>query len=290
MAEQTLSINHELSHEDMEKVLKTIDIPTCPAMVTQVMAEAQKDVPDIKKLAKSISADVGMSAVTMKLANSPLFRVGPPVTSVLKALERIGTRNTVCVVVAVALRAAMAGVSSGFIEKFWSKSATLAMAAGLIARRQYGISPDAAYTYALFHDAGIPLMMRRYPDYEKVMQECHATGRFIIEAEDQYYPCTHPIIGSLLVRGWGLPQLVGQAIRFHHERDVYDLPDKTLPGGAVALIAVTQIAEHLANEMDGEVDLEVGTALYERALAHFGIQEEDIEDLREAIETARAAG
>ena len=93
------------------------------------------------------------------------------------------------------------------------------------------------------------------------------------------------VIGSLLVRGWGLPQF----IRFHHERDVYDLPDKTLPGGAVALIAVTQIAEHLANEMDGEVDLEVGTALYERALAHFGIQEEDIEDLREAIETARAA-
>ncbi len=290
MTEQTKQHNHDLSHEDMEKVFKAISIPACPAMVSQVMVEAQKDVPDIKKLAKSIAADVGMSAVTMKLANSPLFRVGAPVSNILKALERIGTRNTVCVVVAVALRATMEGVSSGFIEKFWSKTSTLALAAGLIARRQYGVSPDAAYTYALFHDAGIPLMMKRYPDYEKVLHECHATGRLIIDAENQYYPCTHPIIGSLLVRGWGLPTVVGQAIRFHHEPDVYDLPNKTLPSSALSLIAVTQIAEHLANDLDGEDDLEVGQALYERALAYFAIEEHETEDLREAIETARAEG
>jgi len=76
----------------------------------------------------------------------------------------------------------MAGMSPAFIETFWNKTAALALAAGLIARRQYAISPDTAYTYALFHDAGIRLMMRRYPDYEKVLNDCHTTGRLIIEA------------------------------------------------------------------------------------------------------------
>jgi len=288
MTEQFTTHDRELSNEDLEQVFKTIDIPACPAMVAQVMAEAQKDVPDLKKLAKSIAADVGMSAVAIKLANSPLFRVGPPVSNVLKALERLGTRNTVCVVVAVALRATMAGMSPAFIEVFWNKTAALALAAGLIARRQYGISPDMAYTYALFHDAGIPLMMRRYPEYEKVLNECHTSGRLIIEAEDEYFPCTHPVIGSLLVRNWGLPPMVGQAIRFHHEPDVYDLPDKTLPGGAVSLIAVTHIAEHLANDLDGEIDLEVGPVLFERALAHLGIDGNEMEELREALLTARS--
>ncbi len=288
MTEQFTSHDRELSNEDLEQVFKTIDIPACPAMVAQVMAEAQKDVPDLKKLAKSIAADVGMSAVAIKLANSPLFRVGPPVSNVLKALERLGTRNTVCVVVAVALRATMAGMSPAFIEVFWNKTAALALAAGLIARRQYGISPDMAYTYALFHDAGIPLMMRRYPEYEKVLNECHTSGRLIIEAEDEYFPCTHPVIGSLLVRNWGLPPMVGQAIRFHHEPDVYDLPEKTLPGGAVSLIAVTHIAEHLANDLDGEIDLEVGPVLFERALAHLGIDGNEMEELREALLTARS--
>lgn len=50
-----------------------------------------------------------------------------------------------------------------------------------------------------------------------------------------------------------------------------NFPTKTLPGGALSLIAVTQIAEHLAHQVDGEVDLEVSDAMFERALAHFGI-------------------
>ncbi len=288
MVTQPMAREHDLSQSEIENVFRTIDIPTCPAMVSQAMAEAQKDVPDLRILAKSIAGDVGMSAAALKLANSPLFRVGPPVTSVLKALERLGTRNTICVVVSVALRSTLTGVSAAYIEKFWTRTQSLALGAGLIARRQYGVSPDAAYTYALFHDAGIPLMMRRYPDYEKVLNDCYATGRLIVEAESSYYPCTHPIIGSLLVRNWGLPPLVGLAIRFHHEPDVYDLPDKTLPGGAVSLIAVTHIAEHLANDLDGADDLEVGPALYQRGLAHFGIDGDEVEGFREALLKARA--
>jgi HD-like signal output (HDOD) protein len=287
MGEQSQRQAYDLTHEDIEKVFATVDIPACPAIVAQVMAEAQKDEPDIRKLAKAIGSDVGMSAVTLKLANSPLFRIGVPVSTVLKALERLGINNALSVIVAAALREAMAGVSARFIEKFWEKTSTLAMAAGLIARRQYGLSPDAAYTYALFHDAGIPLMLRRFPEYEKALKECHATGRFLVDAENQYFPCTHPIIGSLLVRNWGLPPMMGQAIRFHHEPDVYELPDSTLPGGAVSLIAVTHVAEHLACEIDGEPDLEVGLPMYERALAHLGIDADEIEDLRETILAAR---
>lgn len=278
----------ELSPEDIDKVFKTIEIPACPAMVGQVMAEAQKDVPDIRKLAKTISADAGMSAVTIKLANSPLFRVGPPVATVPKSLDRIGMRNAVCVVVAVSLRGAMNGISAAFIEKFWNKSSALAMAAGLIARRQPGISPDMAYIYALFHDAGIPMMLRRFPEYEQTLKECQSSGRLLIDVEEQYFPCTHPIIGSLLVRNWGLPAIIGKAILFHHDADVYTLPESTVPSEALSLVAVTHIAEHLSNDMDNEIDLEVSPEHFARALAHFGIHDEDIEELRDAILAARS--
>ncbi|MFZ5482819.1 MAG: HDOD domain-containing protein [Pseudomonadota bacterium] len=289
MTSQLQHHGYELSHEDIERVLGTIDIPTCPAIVTQVLAEAQKDDPDMNRLAKTIESDVGMAAIAIKFANSPLFRVGAPVTSVRQALPRLGTRNVVCVVVATALRATMAGVSPGFIETFWKNTAAIAQVAGLIARKQYGISPDAAFTYALFHDAGIPLMMRRYPDYQAVVDKAAAEGVALVEAEDRFYPCTHPIIGSLLVRNWGLPPLLGLAIRFHHEPDVYDLPDSTLPGGALSLVAVVHIAEHLGHLLDGVEDLDVGEALYQRALAHFGIHPEETEDFRDALVEARAS-
>ena len=111
------------------------------------------------------------------------------------------------------------------------------------------------------------------------------------DAEADYFPCTHPIVGSLLTRNWGLPSLLGQAIRFHHEKDAYDLPDRTLPGGALSLIAVTQVAEHLLGEVLDD-DIEVGQYLFERALDFLGISGDDLDDLRSwvilAIEDAAA--
>lgn len=276
---------HELSPEDLQKVIATIDIPTCPGMVSDAMEEGQKDEPDLLRLAEIISGDAGMSASALKLANSPLFGTSSAVSSVRKAVERLGTKNVLCVVVASALRASVTGLPAAWIEHFWKRTTMLSLASSLIARRQYGISPDAAYTYALFHDAAIPLLMRRFPNYGEVLEKCRREGIMLNLAEEQYYPCSHPVVGSLLVRNWGLQAILGQAIRFHHEKDAYDLPDRTLPGGALSLIAVTQVAEHLLSEILDE-DIEVGNELFERALDFLGISGDDLDDLRQRVAAA----
>ncbi|MDP3636208.1 MAG: hypothetical protein Q8R51_02380, partial [Azonexus sp.] len=67
--------------------------------------------------------------------------------------------------------------------------------------------------------------------------------------------------------------------------DAYDLPDRTLPGGALALIAVTQVAEHLIAEILNDQDIEVGDELFEKALAYLGISEGDLDDLQNRIAT-----
>lgn len=275
-------ITQELSHELVEKVMRSIDIPTCPGMVTDAMREAQKDEPDLNRLADIIGSDAGMSAAALKLANSPLFGASNRVPSVRKAVERLGIQNVVCVVVASALRASITGLPAAWIEQFWKRTMQLAMASSVVARRQYGISADAAYTYALFHNAAIPLMMRRFPNYADILESCRSEGKALNDAEEQYFPCTHPIIGSLLVRNWGLPPLLGQAIRFHHEKDVYDLPDRSLPGGALSLIAVTQVAEYLLDEIMGD-NSEVDTNLLERAVAFLGISNDDLDELRHRV-------
>ena len=278
-------INQELSHDVVEKVMSSIDIPTCPGMVTDAMREAQKDEPDLSRLADIIGSDAGMSAAALKLANSPLFGANNRVVSVRKAVERLGIQNVVCVVVASALRASVTGLPAAWVEDFWRRTMQLALSSSLVARRQYGISADAAYTYALFHNAAIPLLMRRFPNYVDVLEGCRSEGRMLSDAEEQYFPCTHPIVGSLLVRNWGLPPLLGQAIRFHHEKDVYDLPDRSLPGGALSLIAVTQVAEHLLDEIIGDTS-EVDTNLLERALAFLGISNDDLDELRQRFASA----
>lgn len=280
----------DLSHDDVQKVMSTVDIPACPATLTLAMQEAQKDEPDIQRLAEIITNDPGMSAAALKLANSPIYGVGQRVSSVRRAVERLGTKNVVCVVVASALRGSIMGLPAAWLDSFWKKTAQLAVVAGLVARRQFGISADAAYTYALFHDAAIPLMMKRFPAYAEVLEQCRKDGRMLVDAEAEYFPCTHPIVGWLLVRNWGLPSAMGLAIRFHHDLDAYDIAEQTLPGAALALIAVTQVAEHLVNDLQEVDDLEVGGPLYARALSYLGLAEDDLDDLRSTVEAYLASG
>ncbi len=275
-----------LTHEQLQKVISTIDIPVCPAIVTLAMAEAQKDDPDLPKLANLVASDPGMSAASLKLANSVLYRSRTPVSSARDAVQRLGTQIVVCIVVGIALRATVTGLPTAWLDKFWRRITLVATCSAMVARRQFGISPDAAYTYALFHDAAMPMMMKRFEDYEQLLNTALTQGMMLVDAEEAFFPCTHPIVGSLLVKNWGLPTVLGQAIRFHHEKDSYEVSDRTLPGGALSLIATTQVAEHLVAEALGETDLDVGPELFEKALDYLGISENELDDLRQRVALA----
>lgn len=271
----------ELSPEDIQTVLSTVDIPSCPKIVMDTMREIQKDDPNVLELARLITADAGMSAAAFKLANSSAYSRGNPVSSVKSAIDRLGLKNLGCVVVASALRKSYEGVPAHWMDQFWQRAMQVAQIAYAIARRQYGISPDAAFTYALFHNAAIPLMVRRFPNYLDMLEAQSAQNALLIDAESSLYPCTHPVVGFLLAKSWGLPVSIGQAIRFHHDPEAYELPDKLLPGGAIYFTAITQIAEHLHAELRDERDLEVGPDLYARACAYLGLSDEDVDVLTE---------
>lgn len=282
---QPWPVDPALSPADIDQVLSTIDIPACPAIAQEALAEAQKDIPDLRRLARSITGDPALSAAALKLANSALYGNGG-ISSVHRAIERLGTNNVVCVIVSVALRSSISGLPANELERFWNRVLLSSTTAALIARRHYGISPDAAYTYTLFHDAGIPLMMRRFPTYTDMLAKARENSVPLAKAENDYFPCSHPVVGMLLTRNWGLPAVLGQAIRFHHEPDLYELPHKTLPGECRALIAVAQVAEHIIDEMMGEGAFEAADALFPKALDHLGITDGELEELRDRIDSS----
>lgn len=273
----------ELSFADMEQVFASIEIPPCPAILVQVMSEAQKDAPDINALSKVIATDVGLSAYAIKLANSALFRGSGTVNTVPKAVARLGTRNIVCTVVAVSLRNnVIPGVPPEVLERFWDGASLVALGASLTARHLRGIQPDMAYTYALFHDSGIPMMMRRFADYHDILASAADSGQSLIELEKAHYPCTHPIVGALMARNWGLPANLFEAIRHHHDPQLFDQATPLLNDPQLALVACTHVAEYLISEL-GKEPLMEGRELYQQAIDYLGLAEDDLHELGELI-------
>lgn len=269
------------AQEDLEKVLMSMEIPACPTVLMRVMEAAQNDDADIRVLAKMIEGDVGAAAAAIKLANSPIFRGPSPITSTRVAVERLGIRNILCVVLVSALRGAMIGLNVQFMDWFWSRSSSLATCAAAIARKHFGVRPDIAYTYAMFHNAGVPLMMRRFPAYLEAITDCRRTGRLLAEIEEARFDCTHATAGAILIRGWGLPKEIGQAVRSHHAPDLYRLGDSVLPSDMLPIIAATHLAERLQSDLFSENDTEVGALMFDEAVRFFGLSSADLDDLRE---------
>jgi len=276
-----------LSQETLDEVLQAINIPACPAVVTEVLREAQKDDPQMRVLSSILSADVSMSATAIKLANSAMFRSNIAAKNVSQAVNRIGINNILSVVIAVALRKTCSALPAELMERFWSRASHLAVSTAAIARKMIGVSADSAYTYALFRDAAIPVMMSHFPGYAAVYTQALETGQPLAPVEFEHFQCSHAIVGWLLTRNWGLPPKIVAAIRFHHDEDLFRLKDESMTPEARTLIAVTLIAEHLLADVIGDADAELGILL-PQAMAYLGTSESDMDEYREAVAAAVA--
>lgn len=274
----------EINLQEAEKLLKGIAIPPRPAILDDVNREAAKDEPNFGKIAQLIGQDVGLSAAMLKTVNSPLFGLSKRVSSVQQAVTMLGIKNTINIITGLALKASMSGSKLPRLERFWDSAALEAMVSAYIASQLPGAHADASYTFGLFQNCGIPLLMQRFPDYIKTLQSANSsTDREFTAIEDEQHATNHASVGYLMARSWYLPESICQAILCHHDLSIFDSASHEINAEVCTLIAITRLAEHIAHGFlrlttDNEWE-KIGA----RALQHLGLGESEYEDLRDQI-------
>ena len=246
------------SEPKQEQALKGVNIPSCPAVLGQLMDELRQPQVSGKRIAALIGKDVGLAAMVVKSANSPLFGGGRRIASIDEAIRLLGFGMLANLVQEALLRSAIADPGAA-LERFWDNSRCTALASAMLARRTGIARPETAYTFGLFHDCGIPLLVKRFPDYKRILATANqATGRWFTDVEDEALDTNHATIGYLLARSWGLTDAVCTGILCHHDYSVF-APDSGLEVEAQTLIALNLVAEyvagtHLRTRRDAEWD------------------------------------
>ena len=139
--------------------------------------------------------------------------------------------------------------------------------------------PDDAYTFGLFHDCGIPLLMMRFPQYKDVLGQANRNTQTEFTAiEESLVHTNHALVGSALAQSWWLPEDMCRAIRHHHDLTVL-APDSTLPKPQRQFIATTQFAEHFSQQQLGLDFTEEWPKFCAASLETLQIDEEDLEFL-----------
>ena len=264
----------------MESTLKDIGIPPRPAILERISSEMLRDEPDYKRLANIISADVSLSAGLIKTANSPFFGYRIRARTINEALMLLGLDVASRAIAGIILRKVFP--SSLHLERFWDTSARIARVSGWLARRvgNHKLRPDDAYTFGLFRDCGIPVLMMRFPEYRGILARANSEEKLGFTAvEEAQLPTNHAMVGSLLAQSWWLPEEICLAIRHHHDSIVIATPSITPPLTSRYRIAISQFAEHLVQRQTRLSDTREWPKLGEACLKLLDIAEDDVEDI-----------
>lgn len=238
----------------LESAIRDIGIPPCPAILDQINAEMRKDEPDFNRLARVINSDVGIAAGLIAIANSPFFGFRNRVRSVNEALMMLGLAVAGRAIAGLILRKLFPLTPS--MERFWHASASIARLSGWLAQEDHTgvkIRADDAYTFGLFRDAGIPMLLKRFSHYPDALKQANQeTERSFTAVEDELCSTNHATVGGLLAQSWWLPDDICMAIRHHHDYSQLEQgPQSGLSSSTLGLIATAQLAEHLFQHQTG---------------------------------------
>lgn len=206
----------------MNEVLRAIHkLPSLPAVVLELLASLDQEEINIDELSKKVACDQGLTARTLKVANSSFYGMPQRISSVSEAIAVLGFQNVRNLVTTTALISGLtSGKHAGFaILSFWRHSiATAACARAIAATRN--VHKDYAYTAGLLHDIGRLVLATQFPDaYEVAMahraqSDCHA-----MEAEREVLGMDHAVVGEALAKHWQFPLVMQQAVANHHHPD-----------------------------------------------------------------------
>ena len=262
--------------QEIQKLAQSdIAIPPQPKTLHEVEDALKKGSVNTSKIAGILAQDAALTAAIFRVANSAAYGLRRKLESVDQAIALLGLSQIVHIVKAIYLRKELGGADPAF-EKFWERTNDIAQLSTIVARSQYSvcnISPDEAYLAGLFHDCGIAILMRRFPDYFKAFRSSRGKDWPNPQQEDHQISTDHAVVGYMVARHWLLPAHICNAIRYHHDLQTDDRQ-------VISMVSILQMAIHIYNRFNNNDDSE-WSVIKHNVLAEIGIHEDSAEEFEE---------
>jgi HD-like signal output (HDOD) protein len=282
-------MSQELSAEYIQQVLQGISVPPQPQIMVDLQMEQVMPSPDLRAIAKLIGQDPGLSGALLKLVNSPFFGLANRIASIQQAVNLLGCNTVINLINAQSIRGELTDEAIVTLNRFWDTAQDVAMTSLTLAKRIGYHSPDEAYTLGLFHNCGIPLMIKRFPNYMTVLEEAYASAtgeRRVVDTENRLLNTNHAVVGYFTAKSWNLPLHLCEAIASHHNALAIFTEDSSRDAQLKTLLAILKMAEHICEShlvLGNQPDDHEWHSIEQLVLEYVGLSEYDFENLRESI-------
>ena len=239
------------------------ELPSLPRIYDELRRALSDPGTSIDQVARIVERDVAISAKVLQLVNSAFFGVSRPVSNIETAVSYLGMpilQNLVLSVEAFRMFHAKAAIPGFSLDQFHHHSQLSArIASGIV--RTANIS-NAVVVGGLLHDIGKLVLAERAPEqFPMAIKGVQEQGRPLFTIEEELIGVSHAEVGAYLLRLWGLPSPVAEAVAHHHH-------PKRVPHEKLDMISAVYLVNLLAHEHSGAkpVPAAQGSAVVELAI------------------------
>ena len=282
-------MSQELSSEQIQQALQGISVPPQPQIMVDLQMEQYMPDPDLEVIARLIAQDPGLSGALLKIVNSPYYGLTNKIASIRRAVTLLGSRTVINLINAQSIKGEMGDDTIVTLNRFWDTAQDVAMTSLSLAKRIGMSAPDEAYALGLFHDCGIPLMLKRFPDYMHVLEQGYANagpGRRVVDTENRHFNTNHAVVGYYTAKSWRLPGHLTEAIANHHNALAIFSDESSRNGPLKNLLAVLKMAEHIcasSKVLGNQREDHEWNSISHLVLDYIGLSEYDFENVKESI-------
>jgi len=218
-----LSTNEKLGNAGPEE-MPLVDLnglPTVSTAVAEVLSLTASSTSSATDVARAIECDPALAARVLRVANSGYFALPSTISSLPHGVALLGLNLVRSLVLGAAVSQALRPpkpVPGLSFEAYWHHSVAVASASRSICKTTISRDPEEAFVGGLLHDIGSLVLAYSVPDrYAQVLKEGIFGGRPLMTIERKILGVDHAEVGARVAAHWGLPDLLVQIIRHHHE-------------------------------------------------------------------------
>ncbi|VVN96323.1 hypothetical protein PS691_02269 [Pseudomonas fluorescens] len=282
-------MSQELSAEQIQQVLQGISVPPQPQIMVDLQMEQYMPDPDLEVIARLIAQDPGLSGALLKVVNSPYYGLSNKIASIQRAVNLLGSRSVINLINAQSIKGEMNDDTIVTLNRFWDNAQDVAMTSLTLAKRVGSQAVDEAYALGLFHDCGVPLMLKRFPNYMAVLEESYASASAqwrVVDTENRAFNTNHAVVGYYTAKSWRLPEHVTNAIANHHNALAIFSEESSRNSQLKNLLAILKMAEHICASyrvLGNQIDDHEWNSIGHMVLDYVGLSDYDFENLKESI-------
>lgn len=208
----------------LESLLKQAgELPSLPEVYIRVTELLETESSTGIKIGEAVQSDPALTARILKLINSAYYGLQNPVTSIPQAVTLLGRQQLRQVLVGSVL----AGVIEDFditefpLRDFWQHSIKTAIIGRQLAMQNACvIDHEAFFTAGLLHDIGWLVIAKVNPgSYIHIAELAKTENKDVIQVETEKLGVSHVDVGVALLDKWGIPGLITQCVKRHHDTD-----------------------------------------------------------------------